>query len=193
MPGRLRPSEDDQFSIHAEVVVVANNVKSAYVIIDKYLNLGVSRDNNELLLQSLFEYDDNDGDLRETLGFLKVPERKINITVSVPNNIDIRINDRSEGLVIADLINNLDVTDGSGHLRIENIIGNLKLEDASGSINVSKVNYGETGDYQIYIKDHSGGISVNKIPGNRTIDDSSGGMHVDKVIGDLVIHYSSGR
>jgi len=92
---------------------------------------------------------------------------KINLTVTVPNNLD------------------LIVDDGSGHIEIKDMKGNIDIDDGSGSINIH-------GGNDIIIEDGSGSITVNDTRGDLDIEDGSGEVNVKDIAGAVTIDDGSG-
>ncbi|RUO59971.1 hypothetical protein [Pseudidiomarina marina] len=109
----------------------------------------------------------------------------INLTVRVPADLSIDLNDGSGSIVLRDVMGDLNIEDGSGSITIENG-GNVDIDDGSGSITVRYLR----GD--LTIEDGSGSIDIEQVDGKVTIDDGSGGINVRQV-GDLnIIESGSG-
>lgn len=129
----------------------------------------------------------------------------LNLTVTVPNNIPVEIedssgdlrvmgtaaldvDDNSGGVQIRDVAGALRVRDGSGELEIENVRGDVTIDDGSGEIDVRDV----TGT--LTVRDGSGSITVHTVGGSVNVErDGSGGIRVVDVGGDLTVQRSRKR
>lgn len=132
-------------------------------------------------------------------------EALIDLTVTVPKSMALRIDDGSGALTVENIAAEVRVEDGSGSLRISKISGNVWVDDGSGGIVVDGVagnldlvdGSGEieirnvTGD--VSIDDGSGEMILSKIGGTVTVDDGSGGIEIDDVGKDVHLkHTGSG-
>ncbi len=95
-------------------------------------------------------------------------DARIDLTVRMPWNMD------------------LDVNDGSGSMKIENIKGRVIIEDGSGDISVG----GIVGDLEV--DDGSGGIEIFDVSGDVSVDDGSGSMEIRKIGGSVNVEDGSG-
>lgn len=129
----------------------------------------------------------------------------LNLTVTVPNNIPVEIedssgdlrvmgtaaldvDDNSGGVEIRDVGGDLRVRDGSGELEIENVRGDVTIDDGSGEIDVRDV----TGT--LTLRDGSGSITAHTVGGSVNVErDGSGGIRVTDVGGDLTVQRSRKR
>jgi hypothetical protein len=129
----------------------------------------------------------------------------LDLTVTVPNNIPVEIEDTSgevrvAGTAALDIDDNsgeveirdvggaLRVRDGSGELTIENIRGDVTIDDGSGEIDVREI----TGS--LTVRDGSGSITARSIGGTvHVARDGSGGIRVVDVGGDLIVDTSRKR
>ena len=109
----------------------------------------------------------------------------IDLVVTVPNKLNLDINDGSGDIVINAMQSNIDVKDGSGSIDI-NSAKNLNIDDGSGSIYVKNV----VGD--LALNDGSGSIDIDNVSGNVAIEDGSGEMQVTNVTGALNVEDGSG-
>ncbi len=108
----------------------------------------------------------------------------INVSIKVPYELDLVINDGSGSISIEDVGGNVDLEDGSGSITIEGVGGDLRIDDGSGSITVEKI-AGE-----VDIEDGSGSIDIYDVAGKVIVDDGSGGIKIDKVDNDVLIKES---
>lgn len=129
----------------------------------------------------------------------------LNLTVTVPNNIPVEIedssgdlrvmgtaaldvDDNSGGVEIRDVGGALRVRDGSGELEIDNVRGDVTIDDGSGEIDVRDV----TGT--LTLRDGSGSITAHTVGGSVNVErDGSGGIRVTDVGGDLTVQRSRKR
>jgi DUF4097 and DUF4098 domain-containing protein YvlB len=102
----------------------------------------------------------------------------INLTVLVPKDIPVDIDDGSGSMVAADLAA-VRIEDGSGSIRVDHIAGDVQIDDGSGEIEVEEV----AGN--VSIDDGSGSILIRRIGGTVKIDDSSGSIDIDDVEKDV--------
>ena len=124
----------------------------------------------------------------------------LDLTVTVPNNIPVEVEDSSGELrimgtaaldlddgsgqiEISDIGGALRVRDGSGSLEIQNVRGDVTIDDGSGEIDVRDV----TGS--VTLRDGSGSITARGVGGSVRVErDGSGGIRVVDVEGDLTVN-----
>jgi len=111
---------------------------------------------------------------------------RIDLSIRVPESLQVRVNDGSGSINITGLTGNLDIEDGSGSIRIADIGANVTIDDGSGSIRVD--NAGGT----LRIDDGSGSITIRAAAGNVSIDDGSGSITVHDVAGIVTVTDGSG-
>lgn len=129
----------------------------------------------------------------------------LDLTVTVPNNIPVEIedssgelrvigtaaldvDDNSGSVEIRDVGGALRVRDGSGELEIQNVRGDVTIDDGSGEIDVRDV----TGS--VTLRDGSGSITARTVGGSVHVErDGSGGIRVVDVGGDLTVERSRKR
>jgi DUF4097 and DUF4098 domain-containing protein YvlB len=155
--------------VKAEIIVKGKGDKDADEYIHKNVILTLERKGDKAVLISRFK------------NKLFAGSRSINLTVNVPKNIHIDVNDSSGGISIQDIDGEIYVDDGSGEIEITNINGNVKIDDGSGTTSVKDVE----GD--VSIDDGSGSIDVNRVSGSVVVDDGSGSIDIDGVGGDVHI------
>ncbi|NQZ79159.1 MAG: hypothetical protein HRT61_24025 [Ekhidna sp.] len=182
-------SKDNTLRAKAEIVLSVKNSKR----IEKELRdieLYIEERGDQIRLVSKFDYDDDNSEVGG--GFFSSPERKINIKVYVPENLQLKIEDRSGDLLIQDLANNLKLRDASGGIKINGLEGNLIISDNSGDIRLNNINKSGGEDKTVKIVDSSGGIYLQDISGDTEIDDTSGEINVLNLRGALAIDDTSG-
>ena len=129
---------------------------------------------------------------------------EINVTVELPQKMNLQIVDGSGSTDIRNIIGHADINDGSGYLTIQNVQGPLQISDGSGGMLVGNINgtcrindgSGEmtlkdmSGEVQI--TDGSGSIFVNTVNGTLEITDSSGDIEIRHVTQNVIIRDGSG-
>ena len=119
-------------------------------------------------------------------GYWKGSSPQINLTITMPKNLMLDIDDGSGDIQINDINNAINLDDGSGSASLEDIKGDLYVEDGSGSLVIKNIE----GD--IKLDDGSGELSVSKVTGNVDIEDGSGQLSVYDVSGKVTIDDGSG-
>ncbi len=152
-----------EIEVKAEIVVKGGSVKS---VIKKYIKLSLKKRGRSAVLVSQVDWNGASSLFKSAV---------INLTVTVPKNMDLIVDDGSGSLEIKDITGDLKVDDGSGSMKIEKISGDVDIDDGSGKL--------EARDIQGYIsiKDGSGSIYVRDIGGNVTVRDGSGSINIDGV------------
>ncbi len=129
---------------------------------------------------------------------------EINITVELPQNMNVHIVDGSGSTDIRNIIGHADITDGSGYLTVQNVHGPLQISDGSGGMLVEnitgtcRINDGSgemtlkdmSGDVQI--TDGSGSLFINTVDGTLEITDGSGDIEIRHVTQNVIIRDGSG-
>ena len=127
-------------------------------------------------------------------------EARIDLTVVLPANLPVVIDDGSGSVVIQNVAA-VSIDDGSGSIEIRNIRGNVAIQDGSGSIDVSDIG-GEVrlsdGSGTILVRnagsvlveeDGSGSIQISDVKrGVKIDDDGSGTISVAGVGGDFTVN-----
>ena len=155
--------------VRAEIVRKGKSDKDADEYIQKNVILTLERKGSKAVLVSKFK------------DKLFSGSRVINLTVNVPKNIDLDVNDGSGEISIQNIAGDLYVDDGSGTIAIDDIQGHVKIDDGSGTLSVRKVE----GD--VSIDDGSGTIDVAGVSGTVEVDDGSGSIRIEGVGGDVHI------
>lgn len=102
----------------------------------------------------------------------------INLTVLVPKDRPVAIDDGSGSIVLEDLAA-VRIDDGSGSIRVDRIAGEVKIDDGSGEIEINDV----AGD--VTVDDGSGEIIIRRVGGTVTVDDGSGSIDIKDVEKDV--------
>jgi len=107
-------------------------------------------------------------------GFLfRNNDTHINLTVRLPMQLNLDIDDGSGEIKVSGINGNLDIDDGSGEITIVDIMGDVFIDDGSGPIYAN----GLGGD--IEVDDGSGSIEVRNVAGTVTLSDGSGDIEVN--------------
>jgi len=110
----------------------------------------------------------------------------INLTVKVPTNFGLQLDDGSGDTVIEGLTGALQVTDGSGELRITGG-SSLQLDDDSGDLLIRNI------AGAVKVEDGSGDLVIEQIGGVVTINDGSGDIRVHQAGGLIITDAGSGE
>lgn len=161
-----------QIEVSAEIIVKGLSERREQKFIQKNITLTLKKRGGRAVLVSK---------IKSSTSFFSLREKIINLTVNLPKNIDLNVDDGSGWMRIENITGRLHIDDGSGEMHIEKIEGNVEIDDGSGDIDVRDI----SGD--ISIDDGSGAIYVKSIGGNVTLSDSSGSINVDGVDKDVEI------
>lgn len=190
----VKEGKGSKIYVDAEVLILASNYKKALKYLDRDLKLSLQDHGSYIELLSSFDYgqESRRGDRLNPLDFIKTPDRKVNLTVYVPRNLDLEVYDNSGDLEFSGLTNNLHIDDGSGYIKVRNVNGNLSIDDRSGNIYIGGLNKPGT-SHKTVIDDASGSIELNNIYGNLTIQDDSGDIYAEQIVGNINIDDYSGE
>ena len=161
-----------EIRVEAEIVLDGKSEKSAEEFLKKYLDLSLEKRGSRAVLTSGFE------SYRSMFSF---GNKVINLTVSMPKDMNLDVDDGSGSIRIEDIAGDVKVGDGSGSMEIMNIKGNLDVDDGSGEIEVEGI-YGD-----VSIDDGSGSMIIRNIEGSVTVRDGSGSITIDGVEKDVYI------
>jgi DUF4097 and DUF4098 domain-containing protein YvlB len=111
----------------------------------------------------------------------------MDLSVEVPPNTEVRIDDSSGDLVISGVRSAI-VNDTSGDLSASDVFGDLDVTDSSGEITMKHIGG------KLSLEDSSGDIDVEDVRGNVVVDvDTSGDMRINNVGGEVhIVNDSSG-
>ncbi len=163
-----------EIKVEAEIVVKGGDVKK---VIRKYVKLSLKKRGRSAVLVSKIDW-------RRSSSLFK--SAVINLTVTVPKNMNLNVDDGSGSMEIKDITGDLKVDDGSGSMEIKDITGDLEVEDGSGDIKIEDIK----GD--VDIDDGSGKMDVGNIQGDISIEDGSGTIYVRDINGNVTVRDGSG-
>ena len=165
---------------------------------EKYVVLSLERNGPRAILKSALKKN-----LLNSVGQLLNPvEAKIDLTIEIPEGIDLFIDDGSGpihiqhfkghlvvkdgsgAITLEDVTGSVTVSDGSGKILMEGIRGNVEVKDGSGSIEIDKIR----GD--VRVTDGSGEISIQHVDGYVTVMDESGEININDISGNVMIRSS---
>ena len=158
--------------VEAEIIVKGKNEKDIENYVKDHVKLELKKQGSKAVLVSLF---------KNQFPNINFRTRVINLTVTVPKNMDLEVDDGSGEVKIAQIDGNIQVDDGSGEITIRGIQGDVGIEDGSGTVDISDV----TGS--VMVDDGSGTIEVSDIGENVKVSDGSGSIYIDGVGGDVII------
>lgn len=114
------------------------------------------------------------------------PNAHINLTVRIPHNMDLSVDDGSGFIEINDIVGNLYIEDGSGDMDIGNIVGEVEIDDGSGELTIRGV------QGSVIIEDGTGEIDLRNVDGNIDVVDGSGALTISDITGNVVVRDGSG-
>jgi len=166
----------DKIEVTAEIEVQGISGDELEEFIKRHVTLTLEKSSKKAVLKSRVEN-----------GSSYYTNAHIDLTVKVPKQIKLNVNDGSGSIEVTGLSGNLDINDGSGSIEINEIAGNIRIDDGSGSINVRNVE----GD--ISIDDGSGSMEIVRVSGEVTVSDGSGSIYINDVSKDVnIIESGSG-
>ncbi len=166
-----------EIKVEAEIVLEGKSEKSAEEFLKKYLKLSLEKRGSRAVLTSGFE------SYRSLFSF---SNKLVNLTVSMPKNMDLDVDDGSGYIKINDIAGNVNVDDGSGSIEIVNAKGNVEVDDGSGEILLEKI----TGD--VSVGDGSGDVEVEGVSGDVSVNDGSGSIFIRNIGGNVTVRDGSG-
>jgi len=167
-----------EIQVTAEIAVKGEREEKAKKFIRERMKLSLDKIGEKAVLVSKFK--------QPQPILFSFREKLINLTVNVPKNMSLNIDDGSGWMRIENIAGNVDIDDGSGSIKIVNVTGELHLEDGSGEIRAEKIE----GD--MVIDDGSGGIALRDISGDVKIDDGSGNIEMKGILGSVSVVDGSG-
>ncbi|MGD2245246.1 MAG: hypothetical protein PVI11_01735 [Candidatus Aminicenantes bacterium] len=163
--------------VEAEIVLEGRSEKDAEEFIKKYLDLSLEKRGSRAVLKSGFK------SYRSLFSF---GSKVVNLTVSLPTEMDLDVDDGSGYITIGDIEGNLVIDDGSGDIEIVNTKGDVDVNDGSGEIELEEIN----GD--VSVDDGSGETKVEGVSGNVSVDDGSGTIVIRNIGGNVTVKDGSG-
>lgn len=166
-----------EIKVQAEIYVSDIDRDRAEEFLEKTVRLYLERDGDQAILESEFEYRNS---FWEKI-FNHRPNVRIDLTVYVPREIDLKIDDGSGYIIVENIDGSVKLDDGSGETTLRSISGDVWLDDGSGEIDISDIGG------NVEIDDGSGEITVSDVRGNVRVDDGSGSIKIRGVAKDVII------
>ena len=166
-----------EIKVQAEIYVSDIDRDHAEEFLEKTVRLYLEQDDDRAILESEFEYRNS---FWEKI-FNHRPNARIDLTVFVPREIDLKIDDGSGTVLIENINGSVWLDDGSGETTIRGIAGDVRVDDGSGELQITDI----TGD--VKIDDGSGEIIVRDVRGTVRVDDGSGSIKISGVSRDVII------
>ncbi|WP_258277979.1 DUF4097 domain-containing protein [Paenibacillus sp. SC116] len=108
-----------------------------------------------------------------------VDMRQMDITLTVPRDIELDIADESGDIKLQKVKGDLELVDDSGDIELTSSQGNVNITDKSGEIEISN----HIG--MIAVIDDSGNVKIEQVKGNITIEDGSGNLRIEQIEGNV--------
>lgn len=158
--------------VEAEIIVRGKSDRDMEDYVADNIRLELKRQGNRAILVS---------DFKNSIRGISFRERVINLTVRIPEDMDVEVDDGSGEIDIARIAGDIQIDDGSGTITINDIRGDVAIDDGSGTIDISGVSGSVT------IDDGSGTIDVSNVEENVEVSDGSGSIYIDTIGGDVII------
>lgn len=158
--------------VEAEIIVKGKRDRDMKDYVAENVRLSLNKRGSRAHLVSMFE---------NRFPNISFRERVINLTVKVPKNMDVEVDDGSGEVMIAQINGNIQIDDGSGEIHIRDIRGDVDIDDGSGTVDVRNV------DGSVTVDDGSGTIEIIDIGESVEVSDGSGSITIDGVGGDVII------
>ena len=165
----------DRINVTAAVIISGISRNEIADFMERHVLLSLNKRSQKAILKSIFK-DQN----------RMQPDAKIDLTVRVPKQLAVQIDDGSGRILVSNLEGDLTITDGSGSITVKDIQGNVKVADGSGKLQIE----GIRGNLEV--KDGSGSILVERVEGDARLVDSTGQMTIKDIDGNLTIRDGSG-
>jgi len=158
--------------VEAEIIVKGKSEKDIENYVKNFVKLELKKQGSKAVLISMF---------KNQFPNINFRTRVINLTVRVPKDMDVDVDDGSGEVKIAQIDGNIQIDDGSGEITVRDIRGDVEVDDGSGTVDVRNV----TGS--VTVDDGSGTIEVSDVGENVKVSDGSGSIYIDGVGGDVII------
>lgn len=166
-----------KIEVTAEIIVKGKKVRDEEEFVRENIELSLEKRGNKAVLISKF---------KQPFPYISFRTKVINLTVNVPKNINLQIDDSSGSMRVEDINGQLDIEDSSGSIYIADIKGNVDIDDSSGDIEAISISG------YLSVDDGSGRIDVKGVVGDVSIDDGSGSIHVNNIGGSVTVSDGSG-
>ena len=188
-------SQADRIEVKADVYIDVVDTKDFEKIAKEQLELELKKEGKKAVLTANF------GDKSSLLSgfFSSSINKRIDLTVTIPQRLNLSVDDGSGYIMIKDVQGNIVLDDGSGSMVIVHSGGKVEIDDGSGDVEARDIGGSiiiddGSGDLlcdkvegDCIIDDGSGDITITNAGGEVTIDDGSGAIEIDSVKGDVII------
>ncbi len=138
--------------VEAEIVLRGMSQSRAEDFIKRNVKLSLKKVGSKAVLISKF-----DNSFSSIFAF---KEKLINLTVKMPEVMDLNIDDGSGDIDFEDIHGSISIDDNSGSIDIRDVLGDVTIIDGSGSIRVNGV------EKDVIIKrDGSGSVNISNVKG----------------------------
>jgi hypothetical protein len=168
---------DQQRRIEVQAEIIIENVDRDDI--DKFLERGLILELEKRGSKAILRSEANQSFWESVFG--NRPRVTVNLTVTVPAEINLAVDDGSGFILIDNIRGDVQVDDGSGETTIREVTGDVWVDDGSGELKITSVG----GD--VDVDDGSGTITIEQIGGNVTIDDGSGSININDVKKNVTI------
>lgn len=165
----------DRIGVTATVSVSGIAQNKLQDFLDRHMALSLNRRHRRAVLQSGF-----------INAHLMKAEAKIDLTVSVPKSLGVKIDDGSGSIFVTGLDKRLEIEDDSGSIEVRKVAGNISVSDGSGTIELVDI----IGSLEV--RDGSGPIHIERVKGIVRVIDGSGSMTIEDIDGNVTITDGSG-
>jgi DUF4097 and DUF4098 domain-containing protein YvlB len=117
-------------------------------------------------------------------GFFGNQYARLDLTVEVPTELEVEIEDSSGDLEARDL-RIVRVTDSSGDIALRNVRSDVEINDSSGDILVSDA------AGRVTLTDSSGDVRITGAQAVHVLSDSSGDLVIERITGDVNVERDS--
>jgi DUF4097 and DUF4098 domain-containing protein YvlB len=168
-------ADRNEIKVTAQIEVEDIEAKDFQEFVQKNIQLRLEKRRNKAILQS---------DIKPSA--IIGTEARINLTIKVPNALNLIINDGSGAIIVDEFKGTLKIDDDTGSIKIKNIVGEVSVDDSSGSIDIEDIKG------NVFINDGSGRINVDFVTGDMQIKDGTGSMTVQDIDGNVTVTDGSG-
>jgi type VI protein secretion system component Hcp len=184
----VRPAGSDQIIVDVKKTIRAANRGEADRL-DRDFTFSIQEEGSRYRIMSN----------RDQSGFHGTPRQrfKSSLTVRVPKNAALHLDNRNGRVSVQDLFGNQNLTNRYGEVDVRNITGQLQIENRNGSVTVQDISdsveitnrYANTtvknvgGDLRIETR--NGLVYVSGVSGNATIDNSYAPINAENIKGSL--------
>jgi len=175
-------NKSNRIEVKADVYIDVVDMNDFNKIAEKQLELNLKKEGKKAVLVASF------GNKNPLLSgfFSSSINKRIDLTVTLPEYLNLSVDDGAGHIIIKNLQGNIMLDDGSGSIKLMHSGGKVKIDDGSGDVEARDIGG------SIYIDDGSGDLLCDTVEGDCVIDDSSGDIILMNVSGDVTVDDGSG-